>query len=123
MASIVEKKPARPPTARWWRRCSSTAARGMLLQTDPTVIYGLGEAFDGNLRKRDLLADTPTTPTPAPACRPRRSPCPAWRPCARPSTRRPPIPLFRGPGRRLQPVFRTLDEHNRAVPYIRKRNP
>jgi UPF0755 protein len=32
---------------------------GMLLQTDPTVIYGLGEAFDGNLRKRDLLADTP----------------------------------------------------------------
>jgi len=32
---------------------------GMLLQTDPTVIYGLGEAFDGNLRRRDLLADTP----------------------------------------------------------------
>ena len=30
----------------------------MLLQTDPTVIYGLGENFDGNLRKRDLLADT-----------------------------------------------------------------
>ena len=32
---------------------------GMPLQTDPSVIYGLGEAFDGNLRKRDLLADTP----------------------------------------------------------------
>ena len=32
--------------------------RGMLLHTDPTVIYGLGETFDGNLRKRDLLADT-----------------------------------------------------------------
>ena len=32
---------------------------GMPLQTDPTVIYGLGERFDGNLRKRDLLADTP----------------------------------------------------------------
>ena len=31
----------------------------MPLQTDPTVIYGLGEAFDGNLRKRDLQADTP----------------------------------------------------------------
>jgi UPF0755 protein len=30
----------------------------MPLQTDPTVIYGLGEAFDGNLRKRDLLTDT-----------------------------------------------------------------
>ncbi|MGI9217237.1 MAG: endolytic transglycosylase MltG [Hydrogenophaga sp.] len=32
---------------------------GMRLQTDPTVIYGLGERFDGNLRKADLLADTP----------------------------------------------------------------
>ncbi len=31
----------------------------MPLQTDPTVIYGLGTAFDGNLRKADLLADTP----------------------------------------------------------------
>ena len=31
----------------------------MPLQTDPTVIYGLGESFDGNLHKRDLLADTP----------------------------------------------------------------
>jgi UPF0755 protein len=30
----------------------------MLLQTDPTVIYGLGDKFDGNLRKRDLLKDT-----------------------------------------------------------------
>ena len=32
---------------------------GMRLQTDPTVIYGLGESFDGNLRRADLLADTP----------------------------------------------------------------
>jgi hypothetical protein len=32
---------------------------GMLLQTDPSVIYGVGASFDGNLRKRDLLADTP----------------------------------------------------------------
>jgi UPF0755 protein len=32
---------------------------GMPLQTDPSVIYGLGESFDGNLRKRDLQADTP----------------------------------------------------------------
>lgn len=31
---------------------------GMRLQTDPTVIYGLGESFDGNLRKRDLVTDT-----------------------------------------------------------------
>jgi hypothetical protein len=32
---------------------------GMPLQTDPTVIYGMGAAFDGNLRKKDLQADTP----------------------------------------------------------------
>ncbi len=31
----------------------------MPLQTDPSVIYGLGASFDGNLRKRDLQADTP----------------------------------------------------------------
>ena len=33
--------------------------RGMRLQTDPTVIYGMGESFDGNIRRRDLEADTP----------------------------------------------------------------
>lgn len=33
--------------------------RGMRLQTDPTVIYGLGAAFDGDLRRRDLASDTP----------------------------------------------------------------
>lgn len=32
--------------------------KGMMLQTDPTVIYGMGENFDGNIRKRDLLKDT-----------------------------------------------------------------
>jgi UPF0755 protein len=32
---------------------------GMLLQTDPTVIYGVGDRYDGNLHKRDLLTDTP----------------------------------------------------------------
>jgi UPF0755 protein len=33
--------------------------KGMRLQTDPTVIYGLGRSFDGNLRKRDLQKDGP----------------------------------------------------------------
>jgi UPF0755 protein len=31
----------------------------MRLQTDPTVIYGMGSAYDGNIRKQDLLTDTP----------------------------------------------------------------
>ena len=53
--------------------------KGMRLQTDPSVIYGLGAAFDGNLRKRDLLADTPyNTYTrgglpPTPICLPGRA--------------------------------------------------
>ena len=33
--------------------------KGMMLQTDPTVIYGVGQKFDGNLRSRDLQTDTP----------------------------------------------------------------
>lgn len=33
--------------------------RGMLLQTDPTVIYGMGETYEGRIRKRDLQTDTP----------------------------------------------------------------
>jgi UPF0755 protein len=33
--------------------------KGMRLQTDPTVIYGMGDAFDGNIRHRDLKTDTP----------------------------------------------------------------
>jgi UPF0755 protein len=33
--------------------------KGMKLQTDPTVIYGLGESFDGDIRRRDLRSDTP----------------------------------------------------------------
>lgn len=60
MASIVEKETGaafeRPQIAGVFL---NRLKRGMRLQTDPTVIYGLGERFDGNLRKTDLQADTP----------------------------------------------------------------
>ncbi len=60
MASIIEKETAIPEERAmiagvFVRRLQ----RNMRLQTDPTVIYGLGEDFDGNLRRRDLKRDTP----------------------------------------------------------------
>ena len=60
MASIVEKETAetteRPLIAGVFVRRLQAQ---MKLQTDPTVIYGLGSAFDGNLRRQDLLTDSP----------------------------------------------------------------
>jgi UPF0755 protein len=60
MASIVEKETG---TAADRTKVASVFVnrlrRGMLLQTDPTVIYGIGPSFDGNLRKVDLQTDTP----------------------------------------------------------------
>jgi len=60
LASIVEKETAldseRGQIAGVFVR---RLKKGMKLQTDPTVIYGLGASFDGDIRKRDLQADTP----------------------------------------------------------------
>lgn len=60
MASIIEKETAvadeRPEIAGVFVRRLKI---GMRLQTDPTVIYGMGEQFDGNLRRKDLRTDTP----------------------------------------------------------------
>jgi UPF0755 protein len=80
MASIVERETGmvdeRPEIAGVFVR---RLQKRMRLQTDPSVIYGLGAAFDGNLRKRDLLADGPyNTYTraglpPTPICLPGRA--------------------------------------------------
>jgi UPF0755 protein len=60
LASIVEKETGKAEERRMIAGVFvNRLKKNMRLQTDPTVIYGLGEKFDGNLRKRDLLADTP----------------------------------------------------------------
>lgn len=60
MASIVEKETGRDQDRPMVAAVFVNRLRlGMLLQTDPSVIYGIGEKFDGNLRKRDLQTDTP----------------------------------------------------------------
>jgi UPF0755 protein len=60
MASIIEKETGQAAERGQIAGVFANRLRiGMMLQTDPSVIYGLGEAFDGNLRKRDLQRDTP----------------------------------------------------------------
>lgn len=60
LASIIEKETGvaheRPAIAGVFVR---RLKKGMRLQTDPTVIYGMGEQFDGNIRRKDLKQDTP----------------------------------------------------------------
>ncbi len=60
LASLVEKETGAPEERPLIAGVFVNRLRiGMRLQTDPSVIYGIGESFDGNLRRRDLQADTP----------------------------------------------------------------
>ncbi|WP_420812097.1 endolytic transglycosylase MltG [Parvibium lacunae] len=97
--------------------------RGMLLQTDPTVIYGLGAQFDGNLRKRDLLSDTPfntyTRPglPPTPIAMPGRA---ALQAAIHPAISDALYFVARGDGSSY--FSRNLEEHNRAVTRYQRGN-
>jgi UPF0755 protein len=89
---------------------------GMPLQADPTVIFGLGTAFDGNLRKRDLQADTPyntylrTGLPPTPIAIPGNA---ALLAAVRPEPTRALYFVARGDG--SSEFSETLTDHNRAV--------
>lgn len=117
LASIVEKETGRAADRGRIAGVFVNRLRiGMPLQTDPTVIYGLGEAFDGNLRKRDLQTDTPwNTYTrrglpPTPIAMPGLA---SLRASVRPEPTQDLYFVARGDG---SSVFSpTLDAHNRAV--------
>ena len=117
MASIVEKETARAAERELIAGALVNRLRiGMLLQVDPTVIYGLGESFDGNLKKVHLLTDAPyntytraglpPTPIAAPGLA-------SLRAALRPAQTGALYYVARGDG--TSEFSRTLEEHNRAV--------
>ncbi|HYE34765.1 endolytic transglycosylase MltG [Methylocaldum sp.] len=123
MASIVEKETARaderPLVAGVFTR---RLAKGMLLQTDPTVIYGLGDQFNGDIRKEDLLRDTPYNTY----IRPGLPPTPIAMPgldsihaALHPDTGGSLYFVARGDGTHV--FSNNLEEHQRAVELFQKR--
>jgi UPF0755 protein len=117
MASIVEKETGRAADRDVIAGALVNRLRiGMLLQVDPTVIYGLGDKFDGNLKKVHLLTDgpyntytragLPPTPIAAPGLA-------SLRAALRPAKTSALYYVARGDG--SSEFSRTLDEHNRAV--------
>jgi UPF0755 protein len=117
MASIVEKETGRAAERDMIGGVLVNRLRmGMLLLADPTVIYGLGVKFDGNLKKVHLLTDgpynsytragLPPTPIAAPGLG-------ALRAALKPAKTDALYYVARGDG--TSEFSRTLDEHNRAV--------
>ncbi len=117
LASIVEKETGKAGDRAMAASVFINRLRiGMRLQTDPTVIYGMGDAFDGNLRRRDLQADTPwNTYTraglpPTPIAMPGLASIQA---ALNPAASKMLYFVARGDG--SSQFSRTLDEHNAAV--------
>jgi UPF0755 protein len=117
LASIVEKETGkteeRPLIAGVF---INRLRRGIRLQTDPTIIYGLGPAFDGNLRRKDLLADGPYNSytrkglPPTPIAMPSGA---AIYAALHPANTKAIYFVSRGDGSHV--FSETLEEHNRAV--------
>ncbi len=122
LASIIEKETGKPSDRAQIAGVFSNRLRiGMPLQTDPTVIYGMGDKFDGNLRKRDLQLDTPyNTYTrgglpPTPIAMPGKA---ALLAAVQPAPTKALYFVARGDG--SSQFSANLDDHNRAVnKYIR----
>ena len=117
LASIIEKETGKPDDRPLISAVFNNRLRiGMPLQTDPTVIYGMGTAFDGNLRKKDLQADTPwNTYTrgglpPTPIAMPGKESLLA---AVQPPPSKALYFVARGDG--TSQFSSSLDEHNRAV--------
>ncbi|WP_415035337.1 endolytic transglycosylase MltG [Azonexus sp.] len=117
MASIIEKETGRAEDRTQVAAVFVNRLRiGMRLQTDPSVIYGLGENFDGNLRKIHLQTDTPyntytraglpPTPIAMPGLAALQA---AFAPAQTPAL------YFVARGDGSSHFSRTLEEHNRAV--------
>ena len=124
LASIVEKETGKPTDRGQIGGVFTNRLRiGMPLQTDPTVIYGMGMRFDGNLRKRDLQQDTPyntytrTGLPPTPIAMPGKA---ALLAAVQPAPTKALYFVSRGDG--SSEFSDNLDAHNRAVnKYIRGR--
>ena len=123
MASVIEKETGQATDRALIGGVFVNRLRiGMMLQTDPSVIYGLGEKFDGNLRKKDLLADTPHNtytrsglpPTPI-AIPGQASLAAALNPATTPAL------YFVARGDGSSEFSRTLAEHERAVVKYQRR--
>lgn len=122
LASIVEKEATADERPRVAAVFINRLRSNMRLQTDPAVIYGLGERFDGNLRKVDLQSDTPyNTYTrdglpPTPIAMPGVG---ALRATLNPATTREFYFVSRGDG--THHFSESLEEHNLAVERYQKR--
>ncbi len=117
MASIIEKETGRAAERPLIASVFINRLRiPMRLQTDPTVIYGMGERFDGNIRKRDLSTDTPYNTYTRDGLPPTPIALPGWE-----SLRAAVKPVqsdklyFVGKGDGTHYFSASLQEHNRAV--------